>query len=127
MHASEISLISGRRPQEQASRWSRAFQQSTNFRSTVWERLRAQVLAKKGVNLLRYSSNRGDADLRKAIAAYLCDFRAARCHPDQIVIVAGMQQAMLISAMAVLNPGEVAWIEDPCYQQDPKGPYFGRR
>jgi GntR family transcriptional regulator/MocR family aminotransferase len=28
-----------------------------------------------------------------------------------------MQQAMLISAMAVLNPGEAAWIEDPCYQQ----------
>jgi len=28
-----------------------------------------------------------------------------------------MQQAMLISAMATLNPGEVAWIEDPCYQQ----------
>ena len=87
------------------------------FPITVWERLRTQVLAKKGVNLLRYSSNRGDADLRKAIAAYLCDFRAARCHPDQIVIVAGMQQAMLISAMASLNPGEVAWIEDPCYQQ----------
>ena len=87
------------------------------FPIAVWERLRGQVLAKKGVNLLRYSSNRGDVDLRKAIAAYLCDFRAARCHPDQIVIVAGMQQAMLISAMAVLNPGEAAWIEDPCYQQ----------
>jgi GntR family transcriptional regulator/MocR family aminotransferase len=87
------------------------------FPMAVWERLRAQVLAKKGVNLLRYASNRGDGDLRKAIAAYLCDFRAARCHADQIVIVAGMQQAMLISAMAVLNPGEVAWIEDPCYQQ----------
>ena len=87
------------------------------FPIAVWERLRAQVLAKKGVNLLRYSSNRGDVDLRKAIAAYLCDFRAARCHPDQIVIVAGMQQAMLISAMAVLNPAEIAWIEDPCYQQ----------
>jgi GntR family transcriptional regulator/MocR family aminotransferase len=87
------------------------------FPIDVWERLRAQVLAKKGVNLLRYSSNRGDADLRKALAAYLCDFRAARCHPDQIVIVAGMQQAMLISAMAVLNPGDIAWIEDPCYQQ----------
>jgi GntR family transcriptional regulator/MocR family aminotransferase len=26
-----------------------------------------------------------------------------------------MQQAMLMSAMALLNPGEVAWIEDPCY------------
>jgi GntR family transcriptional regulator/MocR family aminotransferase len=55
--------------------------------------------------------------LRNALAAYLCDFRAARCHPEQIVIVGGMQQAMLISATALLNPGEPAWIEDPCYQQ----------
>src|SRR5205807_4545115 len=28
-----------------------------------------------------------------------------------------MQQAMLITATALLNPGEPAWIEDPCYQQ----------
>jgi GntR family transcriptional regulator / MocR family aminotransferase len=83
----------------------------------VWERLRAQVLAKKGAHLLRYASNRGDPDLRNALAAYLCDFRAARCDPEQIVIVGGMQQAMLISATALLNPGEPAWIEDPCYQQ----------
>src|SRR5213595_1229536 len=83
----------------------------------VWERLRTQVLAKKGAHLLRYASNRGDLDLRNALAAYLCDFRVARCHPDQIVIVGGMQQAMLITATALLNPGEPAWIEDPCYQQ----------
>src|SRR6058998_1851563 len=83
----------------------------------VWERLRTQVLAKKGAHLLRYASNRGDADLRKALAAYLCDFRGARCHPDQIVIVGGMQQAMLISAMALVNPGEAAWIEDPGFHQ----------
>jgi GntR family transcriptional regulator/MocR family aminotransferase len=83
----------------------------------VWERLRAQVLAKKGAHLLRYASNRGDADLRNALAAYLCDFRAARCDPEQIVIVGGMQQAMLISATALLNPGDPAWVEDPCYQQ----------
>src|SRR6266700_2894511 len=87
------------------------------FPMDTWERLRADALAKKGAHLLRYASHRGDADLRKAIAAYLSDFRAARCHPDQIVIVGGMQQAMLISAIAVLNPGEPAWIEDPCYQQ----------
>src|SRR6058998_2145212 len=87
------------------------------FPIDVWERLRAQVLAKKGAHLLRYASNRGDADLRKAIAAYLCDFRAAQCHPDQIVIVGGMQQAMLISAMALVNPGQAAWIEDPGFHQ----------
>src|SRR6266567_3831206 len=79
--------------------------------------LGAQVLAKKGIHLLRHASNRGDADLRKAIAAYLCDFRGARCHPDQIVIVGGMQQAMLISAMALLNRNDAAWIEDPGFHQ----------
>ena len=87
------------------------------FPIATWERLRAQMLAKKGANLLRYASSHGDIDLRKAIAAYLCDFRGARCHPDQIVVVAGMQQAMLVSAFALLNPGEPAWIEDPGYKQ----------
>ena len=87
------------------------------FPIAIWERLRAQVLAKKGANLLRYGSNRGDADLREAVAAYLCDFRGAHCHPDQILIVAGMQQAMLISALAVLDPTDGAWIEDPGFHQ----------
>jgi GntR family transcriptional regulator / MocR family aminotransferase len=85
------------------------------FPMDTWERIRGDVLARKGAYLLRYASHRGDADLRKAIAAYLCDFRAVRCHPDQIVIVNGMQQAIIVSAMALLNPGQSAWIEDPGY------------
>jgi GntR family transcriptional regulator / MocR family aminotransferase len=87
------------------------------FPIDTWERLRAQVLLKKGTHLLRHASSRGDADLRKAVAAYLCDFRGARCHPDQILIVGGMQQAMLITAMALLNPGDAVWIADPGFHQ----------
>ena len=87
------------------------------FPIAVWERLRAQVLAKKGAHLLRYASSRGEIELRKAIAAYLCDFRGANCHSDQIVIVGGMQQAVLACALALINKGEVAWIEDPCFYQ----------
>ena len=87
------------------------------FPIEIWERLRAQVLARKGAHLLQYASSRGDVDLRKAIAAYLCDFRGAHCHHDQIIITAGTQQAMMISAMALVNPGEVAWIEDPGFYQ----------
>ena len=87
------------------------------FPMDVWERLRAQVLAKKGANLLRYASSHGDVDLRKAVAAYLCDSRGARCHAEQIVIVGAMQQAMLISALALLNPGDAAWMEDPGFKQ----------
>jgi GntR family transcriptional regulator/MocR family aminotransferase len=87
------------------------------FPIDIWERLRSQVLARKGTHLLRHASSRGDAELREAIATYLCDFRGARCHPDQILIVGGMQQAMLISAMALLDPGEAVWIEDPGFHQ----------
>ena len=83
----------------------------------IWERLRSQVLAQKGAHLLRHGSSRGDADLRKAVATYLCDFRGARCHPDQILIVGGMQQSMLISAMALVDTGEPVWIEDPGFHQ----------
>jgi GntR family transcriptional regulator / MocR family aminotransferase len=87
------------------------------FPIEIWERLRTQVLAKKGAHLLQYASSRGDPELRKAIATYLCDYRGARGHSDQIVITAGTQQAMMISAMALVNPGEVAWIEDPGFYQ----------
>ena len=87
------------------------------FPIAVWERLRAQVLAKKGAHLLRYASSRGEIELRKAIAAYLCDFRGANCHPEQIVVVGGMQQAMLACALALINEDEVAWIEDPGFRQ----------
>jgi len=87
------------------------------FPIAIWERLRAQVLAKKGAHLLQYASSRGDPELRRALATYLCDYRGARCHPDQIIITAGTQQAMMISAMALVNRGEVAWIEDPGFYQ----------
>ena len=87
------------------------------FPMEVWERLRAQVLAQKGAHLLQYASSRGDPELRKALATYLCDYRGARCHPDQIIITAGTQQAMMISAMALVNRNEVAWIEDPGFYQ----------
>src|SRR6478672_7371229 len=83
----------------------------------IWERLRSQVLAQKGAHLLRHASSRGDADLRNAVATYLCDFRGARCHPDQILIVGGMQQAMLITAMALVDMGQPVWIEDPGFHQ----------
>src|SRR5215471_8646288 len=87
------------------------------FPIEVWERLRAQVLARKGAHLLQYASSHGDVDLRKAVATYLCDYRGARCHPDQIIVTAGTQQAMMIAAMALVNRGEVAWIEDPGFYQ----------
>jgi GntR family transcriptional regulator/MocR family aminotransferase len=47
----------------------------------------------------------------------LCDYRGAHCHHDQIIITAGTQQAMMISALALVNRGEIAWMEDPGFYQ----------
>ena len=87
------------------------------FPIQIWERLRAQALADKGAHLLRYGSPRGEIELRKAIAAYVCDFRGAHCHPDQVLVVAAMQQAMLTCALTLINRGDSAWIEDPGFFQ----------
>src|SRR5438552_16207459 len=104
-------------PARRPSYSSRGLPAVDEFPIAVWERLREQVLAKKGAHLLRYASSRGEIELRKAIAAYLCDFRGANCQPEQIVVVGGMQQAMLACALALINEGEVAWIEDPVFLQ----------
>ena len=90
------------------------------FPLPIWERLRTQVLAQKGANLLRYASSRGDLALRKAISAYLCDFRGARCHADQVIIVSGTQQALVVTALALLDPGDNVWMEDPGFHQASK-------
>ncbi len=87
------------------------------FPLATWERLRGEVLAQRGVHLLRYAPSRGELDLRKAIAAYVCDFRGVRCNPDQVVIVSGMQQAMMVATLALVDPGEPVWIEDPGYKE----------
>ena len=93
----------------------------------VWERLRAQVLAKKGVNLLRYASNRGDARPAQGNCGLLVRFQSSALSSGSDRDRGGMQQAMLISATAVLNPGEARVDRRSLLSADPKSSYFGRR
>src|SRR5437016_12109252 len=72
------------------------------FPIETWERLRTEVLAKKGAHLLQYASSRGDPELRKALATYLCDHRGARCHQDKIIVTAGRKQAINIRAVTLV-------------------------
>lgn len=53
--------------------------------------------------------------LREAIASYLVSARGVRCQPEQIDIVPGSVSGMYLAALALLNPGERVWIEDPGY------------
>ena len=55
----------------------------------------------------------GYRPLREALAQYLGAARAVSCDPDQILIVSGAQQAVDLAARALLDPGDIVWMEEP--------------
>jgi GntR family transcriptional regulator/MocR family aminotransferase len=57
----------------------------------------------------------GHEGLRREIAAYVRRARAVRCEPSQVVVVNGSQQALDLCARVLIDAGDVAAIEDPCY------------
>jgi GntR family transcriptional regulator / MocR family aminotransferase len=53
--------------------------------------------------------------LREAISNYLGTARGVRCTTDQVIIVAGIQQGLDLTAHLVIDPGDPVWVEDPCF------------
>lgn len=65
---------------------------------------------------LDYATNPlGYGPLREAIAAYLAQARAVHCHPDQILITNGTQQALALATRLLLSPGDTVALEEPSY------------
>ena len=57
----------------------------------------------------------GHEGLRREIASYLRRTRAVRCEAGQVIVVSGSQQALDLCARVLVDPGDVAAVEDPCY------------
>ncbi len=67
-------------------------------------------------NWMGYSSNPlGHEPLRIEIANYIAQTRAVHCHPDQILITQGTQQALQLTARVLLDPGDAIALENPGY------------
>ncbi|HEV2298542.1 MAG TPA: PLP-dependent aminotransferase family protein [Candidatus Acidoferrales bacterium] len=81
----------------------------------IWSRLVARNARKPTKNLMANGHPMGYAPFREAIAEYLGAVRAARCDASQVMVVAGSQQGLQISARVLLNPGEPIWMEEPGY------------
>ena len=62
-----------------------------------------------------YGDSAGYGPFREAVAEYLGAFRAARCDASQILVTTGAQQGLLIAALALLDPNDGAWVEEPGY------------
>ena len=65
--------------------------------------------------LLAYGGAGGLASLREAIAAHVGAARGVRCGSEQVLIVNGAQQAIDLVARVLLEPGDVACVEEACY------------
>jgi GntR family transcriptional regulator/MocR family aminotransferase len=85
------------------------------FPYDVWRSLLARYLSTDDVMLSRYGSTAGFYPLREAIADYLARLRGVRCHPDEVVIVNGAQQALDIVARLLLDEGDEVLVETPGY------------
>jgi GntR family transcriptional regulator/MocR family aminotransferase len=57
----------------------------------------------------------GTAELRDQVLSYLRSSRGVSCDLDQLFIVSGTRQALHVVLMALSNPGDGAWSEDPGY------------
>jgi GntR family transcriptional regulator/MocR family aminotransferase len=86
------------------------------FPFDLWTRLLARRWRRVPRQLLDYGEPAGYAPLREAIAAYLGEARAVSCEASQVIVVTGAQQAVDLAARVLLDPGDIAWVEDPGYQ-----------
>jgi GntR family transcriptional regulator / MocR family aminotransferase len=82
--------------------------------SAQWRRIAARKLPIDPTQL-GYFDPVGDISLRREIARYVAIARGVRCTADQIIVVAGTQQAIDLTIKVLLQPGASVWIEDPGY------------
>lgn len=86
------------------------------FPHTQWRRLQLEGLGGRNAELFNYQQDgMGYRPLRVALAKYLGRSRAVRCDADQIVIVNGTQQALVLLANVLLDPGDLVALENPGY------------
>lgn len=85
------------------------------FPYDIWRRLLNRYLSTDDMMLSRYGSVAGFLPLREAIAAYVTEQRSVRCHPHQIVVVNGAQQAFDLLARLFIEPKDSVIIESPGY------------
>ncbi|HEY6867765.1 MAG TPA: PLP-dependent aminotransferase family protein, partial [Candidatus Eisenbacteria bacterium] len=86
-----------------------------DFPWRIWQRLQARAARELGPGALGFADPRGLPALRAATARHLAQFRGIACAPEQVVIFNSSQQALYALAVLLLDRGDRAWIEDPCY------------
>ena len=83
------------------------------FPIDLWGRLVARHARSERPDRLRDGDARGYRPLRECIAEHLRVYRGVDCDADRIVVAAGTQQILDLTARLLLDEGDAAWMEDP--------------
>lgn len=86
-----------------------------SFPFDIWSRLMTKAWRRPPRELLAHAEPAGYLPLRRAIVDYLRTARGVRCEAEQVIVVAGVQQAIGLACHALLDEGDVALMEEPGY------------
>lgn len=82
------------------------------FPFAIWRKC-WNAAARVGRVGMGYGDVAGELVLRQRIAEYLALHRRDPCDPEQIVITPGGHAAFTLAALALADPGDGVWFEDP--------------
>jgi GntR family transcriptional regulator/MocR family aminotransferase len=80
-----------------------------------WSQVAAYCARSTLRSVADYQEVAGYYPLREAIASHASITRGVHCQAEQVLIVPGAQSALDMAARLLLNPGDLARIEDPGY------------
>lgn len=85
------------------------------FPSDLWARLASHCARRLASHELAAAAPAGHPTLREALATYVAAARGVPCAAEQVVVVAGAQQALDLVARVILEERSTAALENPGY------------
>lgn len=87
-----------------------------SFPLKTWRRLASRILGRRSSDYIEYSDPTGLPALREAIAQHVAVSRGIIAKPEQVIIVAGIQEALNLASRVLLSKGSKVAVESPTYQ-----------
>ncbi|HUL68080.1 MAG TPA: PLP-dependent aminotransferase family protein [Burkholderiaceae bacterium] len=87
----------------------------TLFPHRAWKRLVEERLHGAPLALTEYGDPLGLAELRSTVAERVRVSRGIVCSPDQVLIIAGVQEGLSLVARLLIEPGCAVAVENPTY------------
>lgn len=88
----------------------------SSFPHELWSKMLRRAARQPFQPAAGYAHMSGVARFREILCQHLIELRGVVAEPEQIIVTSSARGALSLIASALLNPGEVAWIEEPGFR-----------